>query len=120
MASEEIEQWPAMRGRTLRALVRGVLVKGPLIGIGISVVLIAVTALMMHEFGGDTLDFGWFQVPGKPGAPVFPVHTHFFTFVPWAVIVGSTFFLLLGVGMWVTLETEFRRHEKSAARDGES
>ncbi len=120
MASNEIEQWPAMRGRTLREIVRGVLVKGPLLGLGISVVLIGMTALMRHEFAGDTLEFGWFLVPGQPGAPAFTVHTHFFTFLPWAVIASSTFFLLLGAGIWVTLETQFHRFEKSAGRDGHS
>ena len=118
MTSEEIEQWPAMRGRALRVIVRAVLVKGPLFGLGIAVVFIGAAAFLRHQFAGDALDFGWFQVPGQAGAPVFSVHTHFWNFLPWTVIVGATFLLLVGAASWVTCETEFRRHRKST--EGES
>jgi hypothetical protein len=66
------------------------------------------------------LDFGWFQVPGRVGAPVFSVHIHFCNFLPWTVIVGSIFLLLVGAGSWVTCETQFRRYAKSAEQDSES
>jgi hypothetical protein len=119
MTPEEIKQWPAMRGHALRVIVRGVLIKGPLLGLGITAVFIG-AALLRHQFAGDTLDFGWFQVAGPAGAPVFSVHIHFWNFLPWAVIVGSIFLLLVGAGAWVTCETQFRRHVKRAEQDSES
>ena len=117
MRPEDIEQWPVMRGRALRVIVRGVLIKGPLFGLGITAVFIGAAALLTHQFAGDTLDFGWFQVPGRAGAPVFSVHIHFWNFLPWAVIVGSIFLLLVGAASWLTCETDFRRHRKSAKED---
>jgi hypothetical protein len=119
MTPDEIEQWPTMRGRAFRVIVWSVLVKGPLFGLVMTAISLGVAALLMHQ-AGDTLDFGWFQVPGQAGAPVFSVHTHFWNFLPWAVIVGTTFLLLVGAGAWVTCEAEFRRHAKSAKRDNES
>jgi hypothetical protein len=120
MTPEEIEQWPAMRARALRVIVQSVLMKGPLFGLGITAVFIGAAALLRHQFAGDTLDFGWFQVPGRAGAAIFSAHTHFWNFLPWAVIVGSFFLLLVGTGAWVTCETEFRRYAKSAEQDSES
>ena len=120
MTPEEIEQWPAMRGRTLRVIARSVLIKGALFGLVSTAVLAGVTAFLQRQFAGDTLDFGLFQIPGRVGGAVFPVLFHFWTFLPWAVFVSCTFFLLVGAGAWVTCETEFRRHVKSAERDGES
>ena len=120
MAPEDIEQWPAMRGRTLRVIGRSVLIKGPLFGLASTAVLVGVTAFLQRRFAGDTLDFGLFQVPGRVGGAVFPVLFHFGTFLPWAVFVGCTFFLLVGAGAWVTCETEFRRRVKTTERDGKS
>jgi hypothetical protein len=119
MTPDEIEQWPEMRGRALRVILRGVLLKGPLFGLGITAMVVSVTALLLHQQAGETLDFGWFQIPGQVGAPVFPVLFHFGNFLPWAVIVSSLFLILVGAGIWVTCETQFRRQTKSAEKDGD-
>jgi hypothetical protein len=97
-----------MRWPTIRRVVLAVLWRGPLLGLVFAVLLLGGAAGLSHLTEGQTLEFGWFQVPGQAGAPVFPVLQRFWVFalllIPW----GTVFLALVGAAAVVTVELSYR------------
>jgi hypothetical protein len=110
--SEAIEEWPALRGQIVRRVGLAVLWKGPLLGLFFAGLLLAGAAGLSHVSEGQTLDFGWFQVRGRAGAPVFPVLGRFWTFTLLTVPVGTTFLALVGSAALLTVELAYRRRQR--------
>jgi uncharacterized membrane protein len=118
MTPEEIEQWPTLRWQTVRRAALAVVWKGPLLGLGFAVLLIGAIAWFDHR-AGETLDFGWFQIPGQAGAPGIPVLSRFCTAAPVLILVGTAFLALVGAAAVVTCEVAYRRGP-GATRGGDS
>jgi hypothetical protein len=108
MTPEEIEKWPALRWQTVRRAALAVVWKGPLLGLGFAVVLIAATAWFNHR-AGETLDFGLFQIPGPAGAPGIPVLSGFCTAAPVLILLATAFLGLAGAAAVITCEIAYRR-----------
>jgi hypothetical protein len=109
LTPEETKEWPARRWQVVRYQATTVLWKGPLLGLILNLFIVGGTAGLLHFFGGETLDFGWFQIPGQAGAPVFPVLYHFWVYAVWTIPMGTAFLALVGTAVVVTLELSYRR-----------
>ena len=109
IAPEEAKEWPTIRWQTVRQVALTVLWKGPLLGLVFAVVMLTGAAGLCYLIEGQTLDFGWFQIPGQAGAPIFPVLSHFWVFMVWTIPVGTAFLALVGTAAVVTAELAYRR-----------
>jgi hypothetical protein len=118
MTPREIEEWPGLRWQAVRRAALAVAWKGPLLGLGMAVALMAATAWSNHR-DGDALDFGWFQIPGRAGAPAIPVLSRFGTAAPVLILLGTAFLALLGAAAVVTCELAYRRGQ-GATKGGRS
>ena len=108
MTPQEIEEWPGLRWQAVRRVALAVAWKGPLLGLGMAVVLVTATAWFNNR-AGEALDFGWFQIPGRAGAPAIAVLSRFGTAAPVLVLLGTAFLALLGAAAVVTCEIAYRR-----------
>jgi hypothetical protein len=107
MTPEEIENWPALRWQAVRRMALAVLWKGPLLGLGFAAFLVAGAAWCNH-CAGETLDFGWFRIHGRPGAPSIPIFDRFCTAAPVLVLIGTAFLGLVAAAGLVTSEIGYR------------
>jgi hypothetical protein len=107
MTLEGIESWPALRWQAVRRAALAVLWKGPLLGLEFAAFLVGGTAWFNHR-AGQTLDFGWFQIPGRPGAPRIPVFDRFCTAAPMLILIGTGFLALVAAAAIVTTEIAYR------------
>jgi len=112
MTPEDIEQWPALRWQVVRRVAVAVAWKGPLLGVALTVVLVAAAAWFHHR-AGETLDFGWFQIPGQADAPNIPVARRFGTAAPVLILLVTTFLTLLGAAAVATCEIAYRRGSRT-------
>jgi amino acid transporter len=109
LTHEEAKEWPARRWQTVRQAALAVLWKGPLLGLVFAALLLTGAAAISYLSEGQTLDFGWFQIPGKAGAPSFPILSRFCLFILLTIPVLTAFLALVGTAAVVTLELDYRR-----------